>query len=76
MAQELKFDMFDQVINVDDYVCCSSSSATTGMYIGKVEKITAQKVRMKALNGAFHQKSFDKVFVVTAQIETIPELMV
>ena len=72
----MKYDMFDQDIHVGDYVCCTSSRGSTGMYIGKVEKITDHKVRMKDLNGNFHQKSFDKVFVVTAQIETVPELMI
>ena len=73
---EAKYDMFGQEINENDYVCCSSTSSRTGMYIAKVDKITSYKVRITDTNGKIHQKSHNKVFVVTAQIAEIPELMI
>jgi len=71
-----KRDFFKQEINVGDWVCCSSTSSSTGMYIGLVTKITDHKVQLTEPNGAKHMKSFSKVFVVTAQCESIPELMI
>ena len=72
----MKHDMFGQEIKVGDYVVCTSTRSSTGMYVGKVDKLTEHKVRLTQLNGAQHQKSFDKVFVVTEQIKTVPELMI
>ena len=69
-------DMFGQTINSGDYVCCTSSSTSTGMYIGMVDKITLSKVQVTDTRGNRHQKDHKKVFVVTAQIENIPELMI
>ena len=71
-----KYDMFGQDLNIDDYVCCTSSVGSTGMYIAKIEKITDRKVRVKDRKGKMHQKSHNKVFVITAQIDDITELMI
>jgi len=69
-------DFFKQEISEGDWVCCSSSSASTGMYIGQVTKITDKKIRLTEPSGRKHMKDHKKVFVVTAQCESIPELMI
>ena len=76
MADKIPRDFLGQEIKVGEFACCSSSSASTGMYIGKVTKITTTKVQLTALNGGKHMKSFNKVFIVTAQIDTIPEMLI
>jgi len=76
MSEPKKRDFLGQEINVGDFACCSSASASTGMYIGKVIKITDHKVQLTALDGKKHMKSFDKVFIVTKQIEEIPEMLI
>lgn len=69
-------DMFKQPIHIGDYVCCTSSSTSTGMYIAKVDAVTAHKVQAIDRRGNRHQKSFNKVFVCTEQINSVPELMI
>jgi len=76
MAEKRPRDFFKQEIKVGEWACCSSSSSSTGMYIGKITKITASKVQITDTHGKNHQKSFSKVFIVSAQIETIPEMMI
>lgn len=76
MAEKIKRDFFKQEIKIGDWVVCHSSSGSTGMYLGKVTKLTDHKVQLTQTNGAKHQKSFNKVFVVTAQVDTVPELMI
>lgn len=70
------FDFMGQEINVGDYVVCTSSSSSTGMYVGKVTKTTEWKVQVTAMDGKKHQKSFDKVLVCTAQVDANPSLLI
>lgn len=73
---DIKRDFLGQEINVGDFACCSSSNSSTGMYIGRVTKLTEHKVQLTALDGKNHMKGFNKVFIVTAQIDTIPEMLI
>ena len=73
---EDKEDMFGQNISEGDFVCCTSTSASTGMYVGRVTKLTKSKVQITDTKDNKHMKNYDKVFVVTAQIMTVPELII
>lgn len=71
-----KFDFASQEIHVGDYVVCTSSSSKTGMYVGKVTNVTEHKVQITAVDGKKHQKSFDKVLVITHQVKENPAMLI
>ena len=71
-----KFDFMSQEIKIDDYVVCTSSKGSTGMYVGKVTKLTDFKVQIMDINGTKHQKSFDKVLVITHQVNENPAMLI
>lgn len=68
-------DFTGQEINVGDYVCCTSASGSTGMYIAQVKSLADKKAQVVALDGKTHSKAFNKMFVVNGQIQTNPSLL-